>query len=384
MLTHNLIPARAQFVEDFDGLTTDYATNALKNWNTATGDGDISFTQKIDSGFVRLRIDARRDERNIWYAFMQTAVSDFLDLQKLGKKEYGLRIEARVRPSHAPRRINLYLPVLGKTHHHDNLMEFDLPEAGRWHTISMTISDLMAEPDDTILGQVSMMDWGNTDIYTLDVDYVKVEIVELATATPDLGNTIGYRPPLADPASFQHALPVSQEISVDQHFPSLNLYTYTDGEDRVLPVGAGRTILFQWDTSPWKGKEVAGHGQLEFCVKAVSRLKNSPKDFGEVRICEILTAAPDWKDSTVTYDNFTRDSPLARLINEQTIVDTPLHQSEDGKVTVTISKYVLQRLMDGTTRGIAIRPLGLIDGLLYTKSAAKEKAAVLRVNFVEN
>ncbi len=158
---------------------------------------------------MRLRIDARCDERNIWYAFMQTRVSDFLYLKRLKKPSQGVRIEAKVRRSHALRCVILYLPVLGKIGYHDNLMKFDLSEADRWYIISMTLSNLPYETGDTILGQVSMMDWGNTDIYTLDVDYDKVKVVDWDQVAHNQGNAVRYRPPLADPATFSQQLQVN-------------------------------------------------------------------------------------------------------------------------------------------------------------------------------
>lgn len=374
-------PLQAQFVENFEESTPDFQENGLPGWNSISGDGEVLFTQKIEDGHAVLKVDARQDKRNIWYAFTQRTVTDAVDLKELSRPHSALRIEARVRPSHAPRRVNLYLPVVGKTGNHDNLLEFDLPKANEWYTISMTVEGMEVEAEDKLLAQVSMMDWGIQGTYQLDVDYMKVYVVDIRKAAPDQGDAVRYRPPLADPASFAISRKVAEDVSVDSSFPELNLQEWEEGDEMTLPVDATKTILLKWDFSDLQGKQVTGEGQLEIYTHSLARLKGNPKDFGEVRISEIIAGDKMWQEEGVTYQSLLRDQPYHEVINEQTTIDTPLAAERGGKVIVTLSQPVLQRLVDGLTSGLAVRPLGLIDASLMDQTNEDGRyAARIRLN----
>lgn len=68
----------------------------------------------------------------------------------------------------------------------------------------------------------------------------------------------------------------------------------------------------------------------------------------------------------------------------QTIVDIRITPGYGSKTIVTISQYVLQRLLDGRTSGLAIVPLGLIDTSLIAREQQEGKyAARLRFNVQE-
>lgn len=141
--------AHGQFHEEFDEATAAFKEQGLPGWNSFPGDGDVVFTQKIHDGMVTLRVNAVHDKRNIWYALSQTNVADQIDLEELKRSDRELRIEARVRPSHTPRRCNLYLlsPETGE----DHLREFDLPTRD-WHVISMTTSGWQVGSSENLLG----------------------------------------------------------------------------------------------------------------------------------------------------------------------------------------------------------------------------------------
>jgi hypothetical protein len=374
-------PSQAQFVENFGENTPDFQENGLPGWNSISGDGEVLFTQKIEDGHAVLKIDARQDKRNIWYAFTQRSVTDAVDLKELSRPHSALRIEARVRPSHAPRRVNLHLPIAGQTGHHANLLEFDLPKANEWYTISMTVEGMEVEAEDKLLAQVSMMDWGNQGTYRLDVDYMKVEVIDTRKAEPDQGDAVRYRPPLADPATFTISRQVAEDVSVDSSFPEQNLQEWVEGGERTLPVDATKTILLRWDFSDLLGKQVTGEGQLEIYTHSLARLKENPKDFGEVRICEIIAGDKKWQEASVTYQSFLHGQPYHEVINEQTTVDTPLAAERGEKIVVTLSQPVLQRLVDGLTSGLAVRPLGLIDASLRDQTNEDGRyAARIRLN----
>jgi hypothetical protein len=48
------------------------------------------------------------------------------------------------------------------------------------------------------------------------------------------------------------------------------------------------------------------------------------------------------------------------------IIDWPITEGDGGKTYLTIGHPVLQRLIDGKTLGIAIKPLGAINAAFYS------------------
>jgi len=56
-----------------------------------------------------------------------------------------------------------------------------------------------------------------------------------------------------------------------------------------------------------------------------------------------------------------------RVILPQMIIDWPVTEDAGGKTYFVISKPALQRLIDGKTLGIALRPLGAIKASLLFK-----------------
>jgi hypothetical protein len=377
-----LHPATAQFREDFNAATPAFTSQGLPGWNAITGDGTGIFTQRIENGAATLRLDARPDKRNIWYAFIHRDASGPLNLKNLGKPGYGLRITARVKPSHGPRRVNLYLK--SQSSDDDFLREFDLPVADEWYEISMTTANFRHTAGRPLLGQVSFMDWGNTGVYELAVDYLQVDVVKLSQASPDQGQPLPYRPPLADAAQFGLEIPVAADVTVDRQYPDVNLAAWVaDGgaNGPLLAVDGSRIALLRWDLSSLKGKKVKGPGQFEFYAQSVYRLAQNPKDFGEVRICEVLGGTPDWTEDRITLENLLQGRPEAEVFNEQTIVDVAVTPGPGGKTVVTISQPVLQRLVDGRTKGLVIKPLGAISAVLRDADADEGKyAARLRLN----
>ena len=194
-------PLAAQFRDDFDGPVLAKDPAGANGWGFVTGEGRAVMDFVQGPGFATITVDATKDRRNVWWAFIIRRVSGALDLALLEKPGHELRIEARIRTDHAPRRVNLHLNTQKTTDFHSHLMEYDLAEAGTWYTISMTTRGFEAGPGDTVNAQMALMDWG-LGRYRVDVDYFKVDVVDAAKAGPDLGAPIPYHPPVADPASF--------------------------------------------------------------------------------------------------------------------------------------------------------------------------------------
>ncbi len=68
----------------------------------------------------------------------------------------------------------------------------------------------------------------------------------------------------------------------------------------------------------------------------------------------------------MTTDSFCHYERLDRVLNTQMIIDWPITAGDGGKTYLTIGKPVLQRMIDGKTLGIAIKPLGAISSSFYS------------------
>src|SRR5574341_1510476 len=178
--------ASAQFLDHFNGTSIAFDRDAIKGWTFYTGDGAATMDFRQRDGYASILVDATKDQRNIWWALIRRCVSKDFDLSRLAKSNYEFRIEARIRTSHAPRRVNLHLNTQRTTDFHSHLMEFDIPDTMNWHTISMTTQDFDAKPGDRVYGQLALMDWG-LEKYRVDLDYFKVDIVNVDSAGPDKG-----------------------------------------------------------------------------------------------------------------------------------------------------------------------------------------------------
>ncbi|HSA94611.1 MAG TPA: hypothetical protein VLJ16_01075, partial [Acidobacteriota bacterium] len=235
-------PLAAQFREDFDGPAVARDPAGVRGWGCVTGEGLVAMDLLPGPGFATITVDATKDRRNVWWAFIIRRVSPWLDLGRLEKPGHELRIEVRLRTDHAPRRVNLHLNTPKTTDFHSHLMEYDLAEPGRWYTISLTTRDFGAGPGDNVNAQMALMDWG-LGRYRVDIDYVRVDVVEATKVPPDLGPPIPYHPPVADPASFERELAAAADLTVDLAEPGVNLndWTVADAAGRAAVVSAGGT-----------------------------------------------------------------------------------------------------------------------------------------------
>jgi hypothetical protein len=206
-------PLGAQFVDDFDSVQTDPA--GVNGWHFRTGDGAATMDfRQGGEGCASILLDATRDRRGIWWALIERTVPDRLDLSRLKEPGTRLRLEARIRVSRAPRRVNLQLLTQRTTDYHSNLMEYDIPDTNQWHTISWTPPDFDARAGDQVRAHLALMDWG-LEQYRVDVDFIKVEVVNAAAAGPDRGAQVPYHPPIPDPKTFSQQIAVAQDATID-------------------------------------------------------------------------------------------------------------------------------------------------------------------------
>ena len=358
-------PASGQFLETFDEPALRLDPSGVGGWAFFSGDGEATLDLVPTSdGYASIVVDATRDRRNVWWALIKHRVSQDIDVARLAEPGWELRIAARVRTSHAPRRVNLHVNTQRTTDFHSHLLEFDLPVAGVWHEISMTTRDFPVLAGDTVFAQMALMDWGQ-DRYRVDVDSFKVEVVEAAAAGQDLGEAVPYHPPVPDPASFGGAVVAAEAAVVDLADPAVNLAEWSalDGgaRQRLLTVNGSMLIVLRFDLAGLRGRRVAGQGLLELTTVAVQRDAREMKDMGLLRVAEILYGDPAWRRETVTLDGLLRGGALAEVVNPQPIIDWPVNDSPRGKTWLVISRPVLQRLVDGRSLGLAVAALGPID-----------------------
>ncbi len=371
--------AFGQFRDDFRGPSLPLDPSGENGWAFFAGDGAAVMDFRQADGYASIFVDATRDTRNVWWALIKRRVSGDLDLARLAEPGRELRISARVRASHAPRRVNLHLNTQKTTDFHSHLMEFDLPEAGVWYPISMTTRDFEAAPGDMVNGQLALMDWGPGK-YRVDVDDFRVDVVDVAAAGPDLGAAVPYHPPLADPRTFGRAIPAGQAATIDAQFPDQNFSGWSAGGGtegaRLLTLGGTRIVLLRWDFGELAGKKAAGSGLLELTTWALEALAPKPKDFGEARVAEILGGDPAWERDSVTWSGFFRGGAQDEVLNPQMIIDGEVRPGRGEKTYFTISRPALQRLLDGRARGLAVRPLGAIQASFPVREAAGGRGAV--------
>jgi len=360
---------RAQFLDNFD-------KNKIEGWFFFTGDGAATMDFVQNDGYATICIDATKDKHNVYWTLIKRNVSAFLDLNKLKDPAFQLRVEAKVRVHDAPRRLNFMVNTNRTTNFHIDLMEYDIPDISEWHVISMTTKKFDAVPGDSVYVQLCATDYGLGKYY-VDLDYYRADIVNLNLAGPDKGDLVPYHPPVPDLNTFSNHLDVSHDCVINYDFPEVNFNNWhikeQKGETRLLTVNANQWAILRWDFEKNRNQKADGPGLLELTTQSV--LKGGSyieaygeefgMEFGKVRVIEIIGGDPVWDQNKVTYNNFIQGHALSDVINGQMIFDFDVSEESGSKYFITISKPVLQRLIDGKTKGLLIRPLGALDASFY-------------------
>jgi hypothetical protein len=348
-----------------------------REWTWFTGDGTASNDLLQSEGCATMLVDATKDRANIWWALIKRNVAPSLDLARLSRPDHELRLEARVRIYETPRRVHLSANTQKTTDYEEHLREFDITDTG-WHTISMTTRGFHAEPGDEVNIQFAITDWG-LGKYRVDIDYYKVDVVDAASAAPDLGEPLQVRPPVPDLDTFREKVVVAQDAVVDLQYPDLNLngwFTADDGKTApVLTVSGVQFVILRWDLGGYSGRQAAGAGVLELTTHSLERAIVEPEELGQVRVTEILAGDPDWDQRTVTLQSLLQGQPLDAVVNPQMSIDERVAAGRGAKTLITISRPVLQRLLDGRTLGLAIRPLGPVGATFYASEHAGGRLA---------
>ena len=357
-----LTGAKGQFIERFGHGDTD-------GWNAFTGDGNVDISLTASDEYATIRVDATRDRHNIWWAVISRAVNSGLNLQELQKADHKLRLEVRVRASHAPRRINLHMFRQGSSDHHQNLMEYDIPDTTNWHTFSLTPGGLQVQPGDTVFAQLALIDWGK-QAFELDVDYIKVSVVNIRQAGSDKGTPLAYRPYVPELSSFEHQLMVDHDATVDLHYPETVLATWKavgrHDSASVMTVNSSQRAIMRWNLESFEGLDVKGWSVLELTPYSVlSNESYEYEELGKVRVSEITGGKAGWEENKVSWSSLARGEPVHEVINPQMILDVEVEPKAHEKLYITIPEPVMQRLIDGKSKGVALQPLGPVQASFY-------------------
>jgi hypothetical protein len=89
----------------------------------------------------------------------------------------------------------------------------------------------------------------------------------------------------------------------------------------LLTVDGTRYVLLRWDLKKLTGKKVIGSGLLELTTYSLQRSPEYIKDFGLVRVTEIIGGDPQWNQNEVTYSSFCKGQSLNCVLNSQMIID---------------------------------------------------------------
>ena len=92
-----------------------------------------------------------------------------------------------------------------------------------------------------------------------------------------------------------------------------------------------------------------------------------------LRVSEIIGGDSQWNQEEVTYNTLCQGRPLNCVINSQMIIDITVSEGRGSAGLATISNPVLQRMIDGKTLGLAIRPLGAVSASFYAMESQKGK-----------
>ncbi len=265
-------------------------------------------------------------------------------------------------------------------------MEYDIPDTSEWHTISMTTKNFDARPGDTVYVQLAMMDWG-LDKYSVDIDYIKVDIVNISDFKKDLGEPIPYHPPIPEVKEYNNHLPVSEDAIVDMIYTDYNFNNWgTKNEEgnfiNLLTVSGSQYIILKWNFEKYRNMIVTGPAVLELTTYSLQNSPDYKKDFGMVRISEILDGNENWIDEEVTLDNLLEGKKPDVAFNSQMIIDYEVKMEKGAKNYFVISRPVMQRLIEGRTKGLVIKPLGSVIASFYACENS-EASPLLHFNVVE-
>jgi hypothetical protein len=344
----------SQFLDEFEN-------NSINDWVHFAGDGNVMMDFTSNKDFAQIDVDARNDIHNVWWALIKRDVSNSIDLSMLAKNDYELRIEARVKVSNAPRRINLHLNTQRTTNFHSHLMEYEIPDIDGWHIISLTTDNFDAVVGDTIYAQLALMDWGIGE-FSIKLDYFKVDVVNKKLARNDFGNPSPYHPQIKKTSEFSTIINSSDAAIIslkykDENFSNWKSYADSKNE-KLLSLNSHQIIVIKWDFDTIKESMIVADGLLELTLDSYQTGNFSLEELGQVRLVEIIDGNSDWNSESITFNSLVGNKKLDEIINPQPAYDLDLKSQKGDKRYFTISNDVLKRLISGKTLGLLLKAIG--------------------------
>ena len=362
------------FAQDLTkGFVEEFSTPELTGWRVTSGSGDLrpNSTVKLSqaNGKGLFWIDATKDRRNIWWAVMNHEVTEHIDRNMLGRHDKAIRIEAKVRLP-KPRRFNMSLNHSSTTDYHDDLAEFDIVDSD-WHVVSYTNFEFGAKPTDKVFVQLAVMDAGR-EVITVELEYLKVTIVDAATAPPDLGEPLPYRPTTKIPEDFSRSLIVAEDAIIDSEYPWVNFSQWYDASTDsppLLSISGSQISILRWDFSRFANRKPSGWGILVLTTHNVHYAPLRLEEFGYIRLVEIKDGDPAWTRDKVTFENLLQGKEKNDVIHPQLIMDTPPKFEKGAKTVIPVSPTVMKRLFSGETKGLAIYSQGAVNASFASSEA---------------
>ena len=84
------------------------------------------------------------------------------------------------------------------------------------------------------------------------------------------------------------------------------------------------------------------------------------EELSQIRLVEIISDNDDWSSETITFNKFIANSTDGIIFNPQPIYDLKIPDTKNHKLYFTVSKYVINRIINGKSKGLALEALGPI------------------------
>ena len=103
------------FLDDFGKYES---KREYSDWKTYSGDGKVVSDFSINDKHALFTVDASNDNYNVWWAIIKKEFSPNLQISSSLDSQMEIRVEASIKVSHAPRRVNLHFNTSRTTDYH--------------------------------------------------------------------------------------------------------------------------------------------------------------------------------------------------------------------------------------------------------------------------
>ena len=210
------------------------------------------------------------------------------------------------------------------------------------------------------------------EVITVEIEYIKVTFADAATAPPDLGEPLPYRPKVKPPEDFSHSLIVAEDAVIDSEYAWVNFSKWHDASTDswpLLSISGSQTSILRWDFSQFADRKPVGWGLLVLTTHNVHYAPVHLEEFGYIRLVEIRDGDPAWTRDRVTFESLLQGRERNEVIHPQLIVDEPPEFRQGSKTMLRVSPPVMRRLFSGKTKGLAIFAQGAVNASFASSAA---------------